>query len=126
MRAVELYAVVASFMEKLRRVGESLNHAFDFFRGGWVRFREMHAHDFTFELDVTGADRILLDALLALSTWVADLADDETSVGFGGGGEFLEGFEAITREGASARDDGVAGSFELVEFDHDVAGEDVA
>ena len=123
MRAVELYPVVASLVEKFRRVGESLNHTFDFFRGGRVRFREMHAHDFAFELDVAGTDGTLLNTLLALSTWVADLADDETSVGFGGGGEFLEGLEAVTRERASTRDDGVAGGFELVEFDHDIAGE---
>ena len=120
--AVELDAVVAGFVQVFGGVGEGFDYAADFFRAGRVRLFERHAHDVAFELDVAGGDGVFLEARLDLPAWVRDLADDEAAVRLALDGEFGEGVEALAGEGGGARDDGVAGRFELVQFDHDVAG----
>lgn len=77
-------------------------------------------------MDVAGGDRIRLDALLHLTARVADLTDHEAALLLTLPGHLLEGIEAVAAESRATRDDGVAGSLEVIIFDHDVAGQDVA
>ena len=123
---VELDAVVAGFVEVFGSVGEAVDDAMDFFGGGRVRFREGHAHDVAFELDIAGGDGVAADVGGDLAAGVADLADHEAAVFLALGGHGLKGLKAFAFEFGAAGDDGVSLGFELVVVYHDVSGQDSA
>ena len=57
---------------------------------------------------------------------MGDLTDDQAAMCLARCCELPEGFAALTLGGFSSWDNGVAGCLQLVEFDHDVAGQDGA
>lgn len=126
MGAVQLDAIVACLVEVLGGVGEAIGDTLNLFGRGGVWLLEGHAHDVPLELNVAGRNRVLLDAGLDLPARVRDLTNDQAAVLLAGRGEVGKGVEALAGEGGSAGDDGIASSFELVIFDHDVAGQDGA
>lgn len=91
-----------------------------------MRLCESHTHNVALELNVTGRDRVRLDVFCDLTAGVADLTNAQTAMCLALRRELFEGFETLTLWFFRSRYDGVAGSFELVEFNHDIAGEDRA
>lgn len=57
---------------------------------------------------------------------MGDLIDDQAAMCLARCCEFPEGFEALTLGDFSSWNNGVADCLQLVEFDHDVAGQDGA
>ena len=57
---------------------------------------------------------------------MADLPNDKTSMCFAGRGQSFERVKSFTLRFFCTWNDGIAGCFELVLFDHDVACEDNA
>ena len=76
MGAMEFDSVVAGCVQVFSCVDKAFLYAVDFFERGGMRLIEIHAHNLAFELDVASGDGVGLNRVGALSTWMADLADD--------------------------------------------------
>jgi len=126
VRAVQLDAIIASFLEVFGSVGPALDEGCNVVIRGSMRFGETHANDFALELNIGRRDRVGLDAILDLSAWVADLADEEAAACLAGCCHCAVPLEALAVERVIAGDDGVSCSLQMIIFNHDVAGQDQA
>lgn len=89
----------------------------------WQHFKYLGL-EIHLKLNITGRHGILLDPALDLSTRMADLTDDQTSMRLRRRSQLFERLESLAGEVRLPWDDGVAHGLELVVLDHDVARQD--
>ena len=124
MGAVEFNTVKAGCVEVFCCVGKSFDDVLYILGRCRAGLLEGHAHNIAFQLDVTGRNGVFLDIGGYLTTWMADLTDNQTAICLASSCKLLEGFESFTLWRFGSRNDWIAGCLQVVVFNHNITGKD--